>query len=145
MIKQFAEQFGFVRKDQVNENKDRSAGDKDFSPPCDVFDTADAYILHFSLPGAKKEDVGVNWDVDNNEVIVSGVVYRPGGEEVVKALALDELSVGLFERKIKLGSKEHPAAVDADSISARMEDGLLIVHIPKAQEEFVEVKKVDIE
>jgi HSP20 family protein len=119
-------------------------GEKSFTPPCDVFDTPAAFVLHFSLPGAKKEDVGVNWDADKSELSVAGVIYRPGDEEFLKALAMDEREVGVFERKVRLGNRTNPAQVDADSITAKMEDGVLIVTVPRA-EEFVEIKKVDIE
>lgn len=140
----FASQFG----DNENNNKDgnnNSTNPKDFSPPADVFDTEDAYIVHISLPGAKKEDVGVNWDADKSELSLAGVIYRPGDEDFLKTLALDERHVGVFDRKIRLGSRANPAQVDADAISARMDDGVLMVTIPKLDRDFVEVKKVDIE
>lgn len=136
----FASQFG--TDTNKSDNKDNN---KDFTPPADVFDTEDAYIVHISLPGAKKEDVGVNWDADKSELSVAGVIHRPGDEDFLKTLALDERQVGVFERKVRLGSRALPAQVDAEAISARMEDGILIVTIPKLDREYVEVKKVDIE
>lgn len=123
---------------------DKDGTSNDFVPAADIFDTPDAYVVHISLPGAKKEDVGVNWDADKSELNVAGVIYRPGNEEFLKTLALDERRVGVFERKVKLGSKAHPANVDSEAIGAKMEHGVLMVTIPK-NEEFVEVKKVDIE
>lgn len=122
-----------------------SKDNKDFTPPADIFDTEDAYVVHVSLPGAKKEDVGVNWDADKSELNVAGVIYRPGDEEFLKTLALDERKVGVFERKVKLGSKTNPAQVDADGISAKMEDGVLIITIPKLDHDIVEVRKVDVD
>ena len=133
-----------VPKDASTSKDATSANSKDFTPPADIFDTPDAYVVHISLPGAKKEDVGVNWDADKSELNVAGVIYRPGDEEFLKTLALDERKVGVFDRKVKLGSRENPANVDADGIGAKMEDGVLLVTIPKT-EEFVDVKKVDIE
>ncbi|KAL8861565.1 MAG: hypothetical protein Q9178_002089 [Gyalolechia marmorata] len=125
-------------------SKDGGAS-KDFAPPADVFDTEDAYIIHVSLPGAKKEDVGVNWDADKSELSVAGVIYRPGDEDFLKTLALDERQVGVFERKIRLGSRASPAVVEEEGMGAKMEDGVLIVTIPKRDSGYVEVKKVDIE
>ena len=113
--------------------------------------------LTFSIPrmptsctsrcrGRKKEDVGVNWDADRSELNVAGVIYRPGDEEFLKTLALDERKVGVFERKVRLGSRQAPAAqVESEGISARMEDGILMITIPKVDKDFVEVRKVDIE
>ncbi|KAL9117880.1 MAG: hypothetical protein Q9187_005580 [Circinaria calcarea] len=126
----------------TTENKDK---DFTFTPPCDVFDTEDAYIIHLSLPGAKKEDVGVNWDADKSELSVAGVIYRPGDEDLLKTLAMDERQVGVFERKVRLGSRARPAMVEADGIGARMEDGILIVRVPKVDAEYVDVRKVEIE
>jgi HSP20 family protein len=145
-LSQFLSQrFGFDVTDETEGNtKDKANNDKDFTPACDVFDTPEAYILHVSLPGAKKEDVGVNWDADKSEISVAGVVYRIGDEEMLKTLAMDEREVGVFERKVRLGSRANPAVVDSDAITAKMEDGVLVVRIPKT-EEFVEIKKVDIE
>lgn len=125
------------------DDKDKSA--EDFKPEADVFDTPEAYVVHISLAGAKKEDVGVNWDAEKSELIVAGVIYRPGDEEFIKNLALNERSIGAFERKIRLGSRANPAQVDVDSISAKMEDGVLAVHVPKLDAEYVEIKKVDVE
>ena len=144
-----SQRFGFdtspeTEGDTNTDTKDKAANDKDFTPPCDVFDTPDAYVVHLSLPGAKKEDVGVNWDADKSELSVAGVIYRIGDEEMLKTLAMDERQVGVFERKVRLGSRANPASVEVDAISARMEDGVLVVKVPKV-EEFVEVKKVDIE
>ena len=142
----FTAQFGPESDNKKDgNNNSNSTSPKDFSPPADVFDTEDAYIVHISLPGAKKEDVGVNWDADKSELSIAGVIYRPGDEDFLKTLALDERHVGVFERKIRLGSRANPAQVDADAISARMDDGVLMVTIPKLDREYVEVKKVDIE
>ena len=119
--------------------------DEDFSPEVDVFDTPEAFVIHVSLPGAKKEDVGVNWDAEKSELSLAGVIHRPGDEEFLKTLAMDERKVGAFERKVRLGSRANPAQVDVDGISARMEDGVLRVEVPKLDSGYVEIKKVDVE
>lgn len=124
------------------------AGDgenEDWKPESDVFDTESAYIVHVSLPGANKEDVGVNWDPEKSELNVAGVVHRPGNEEFLKTLAMDERKVGAFERKIRLGTRVNPAQVDVEGITAKLENGILVIEVPKLNGEYVEIKKVDIE
>ena len=116
-----------------------------FTPEIDLFDTAGAYVLHVALPGAKKEDVNVTWEHERSELMVSGIVHRPGDEKFLKTLAMDERKVGTFERKIRLGSRVHPAQVDAEGISAKMEDGVLRIGVPKMESGFVEVTQVDVE
>jgi HSP20 family protein len=130
-----------------NNDEESKAATKsdDFKPEADVFDTEDSYVIHINLPGAKKEDVGVNWDAEKSELNVAGVIYRPGDEEFLKTLALDERRVGAFERKVRLGSRANPAQVDIEGITAKLEDGVLRVTVPKMNGEFVEVRKVDVE
>jgi len=126
-------------------NGNRENDDGDFKPEVDVFDTESAYVVHLSLPGAKKEDISVSWDAEKSEVAIAGVVHRPGDEEFLKTLAMDERKVGAFERKVRLGSLANPAQVEVDGISAKLEEGILRVEIPKQDKDYVEVKMVDIE
>lgn len=119
-----------------------------FAPPVDTFNTETAYILHVSLPGAKKDDIGVNWNPDTGELTVSGVVHRPGDEAFLQKLHAAERKVGVFERKVTLppaGVLERGDDVDAGGITAKLEDGLLVVVVPKVEKEWTEVRKVDIE
>ncbi|KAM7187150.1 HSP20-like chaperone [Rhypophila sp. PSN 637] len=140
-------------EEQVTTEHDNDVDGGIFVPPVDIFNTANNWTLHVSVPGAKKEDVNVHWDADRSTLAISGLVYRPGDEEFLNTLVAAERRVGLFERKVQLpppggvsrdedGEKEE---VDADNITARMEDGILVVVVPKVEKEWTEVKKVDIE
>lgn len=119
-------------------------GENNFTPPVDVFATESAYILHIALPGAKKEDVGVNFDSDKGVLNVAGVVYRHGDEEFLKTLTQGERKVGVFDRSVKLPPAGEEDEVDGDAITAKLEDGILMVTVPKVEKEWTEVKKVDI-
>lgn len=135
----FASSFLDPKAEDKNENND-------FTPEADIFDTPTSFVIHVSLPGAKKEDVGVNWDIEKSELSIAGVIYRPGDEDFLKTLAMDERKVGPFERKVRLGTRANPAQIDADGITAKLEDGVLRVEVPKLGDNgFVEVRKVDIE
>lgn len=129
---------------QLNLGKDDELDAEQFSPPVDVFETPTAYHIHVSLPGAKKEDVGLNYHEAKSELTVAGVIYRPGDEEFLKTLAMGERKVGVFERKVRLGNERHPAEVDADGITAKLEDGVLRIELPRLEKDFVSVRKVDI-
>ncbi|KAL7932785.1 hypothetical protein V8C35DRAFT_306779 [Trichoderma chlorosporum] len=142
-------------------NANANAGNDDentFSPPVDIFNTPDAFILHTALPGAKKDDVGVTWNPHTRSLRIAGVVHRPGDEAFLQTLtAVRERRVGVFEREVKLppeGEAERRADreeadldvdVDGFGITARMEEGVLIVTVPKVEKEWMEVRKVDIE
>lgn len=143
-LNNLAEMFQSQLFGDENTGASRDKSD-DFTPEVDIFDTETAFVIHASLPGAKKEDVGVNWDAEKSELSIAGVIYRPGDEELLKTLALDERKVGAFERKVRLGSRANPAQVDVDGITAKMEDGVLRIEVPKLDSGYVEIKKVDIE
>ncbi|OAQ90831.1 HSP20-like chaperone [Purpureocillium lilacinum] len=138
----------------MNNNGDESSSSS-FSPPVDVFNTTVAYVVHVALPGARKEDLGVTWNPDRGTLDIAGVVHRPGDEFFLETLASAERRVGLFERSVALppaaaagdsnNAHREEAVVDADNITARMEDGVLVVVVPKIEKEWTEIRKVDIE
>ena len=122
-------------------------GDGSFQPAIDVFDTTEAYIIHASLPGAKKSDLDVSWKAQNNAISISGVIARPHevDEGMLNTMTTDERQVGLFEREIRLGDGKS-ADVDVDGIGAKLEDGVLRVVVPKLLlDGWTEVRKVGIE
>lgn len=130
---------------------DEKENDGSFTPPLDLFEQKDRWVLHIAVPGAKKEDVGVSWDADRSILSVSGVVHRPGDEEFLKGLKSGERSTGLFSRDVKLppaeGERKESSKdeVNAEAIEAKMEDGILVVTVPKIEKGWTEVKKVDIQ
>ena len=149
-LRNYADQSGFAPPQDgqrsgevpVPENEDEDG----FKPPIDVFSTEKDYVLHVALPGAKKEDVGVNWDAEKGVLILAGVVYRQGDEEFLKRLSKAERKVGVFERSVKLPPQEdEKEEVDGEGITAKLDDGVLVVVVPKVEKEWVELKRVDIE
>ncbi|KAM3507696.1 hypothetical protein MY11210_007034 [Beauveria gryllotalpidicola] len=139
--------------DNTTENHDDDDDDvESFSPPVDLFNTPRAYVLHVALPGAKREDVGVHWDPAHGTLSVTGVVHRPGDEAFLQALHSSERRVGVFCKKVvlpprDLGAREQQQLredVDADGIAAKLDDGVLVIMVPKVEKEWTEIRKVDI-
>jgi len=139
------------KADEKEQEKDAGgAFEEAFSPALDVFSTPTSYVLHVALPGAKKEDVGVNWDAERGEVSVAGVVYRAGDEAFLAGLRSAERRVGAFQRTIRLplrGEAERGVEVDGEDVAARLEDGVLVITVGKREREEKgrEVRKVNIE
>lgn len=142
-LREFVEQ---VSASAATDSPDSNSPDT-FTPPLDLFETDTEYVLHLALPGAKKEDVGVDWDAEKGELRAAGVVHRPGDEEFLRGLRTSERTVGVFERKVKLppGGDDKKEEVDGEGIVARMEDGVLVVRVPKVEKEWTEIRKIDIE
>lgn len=150
MARRAKEYFETLRAQMQSGGNAEETDNESFRPPLDMFNTANNWTLHLAVPGAKKEDIGVNWESRSSTLTVSGVVHRPGDEEFLGSMVSGERRVGLFERKIKLppaddSNDENKDEVDSDHISAKMEDGILVIVVPKLEKEWTDIKKVDIE
>lgn len=129
----------------MNEQPNEGA---DFVPPVDIFDTKTQYIVHVSLPGAKKDDLSIDYDASESALRLAGVIYRPGmTEDLHEALVVEERirEVGVFEREVRLGTQEAPADISVDEISAKLEEGVLVVILPKVVRQPMPKKKVVVE
>ncbi|CRG89390.1 hypothetical protein PISL3812_06426 [Talaromyces islandicus] len=116
----------------------------DFVPRADVFNTAAEYVVHVSLPGANKSDVSVDYDPEESTLRLSGVIHRPEfSEELHRAMVIEERNheVGVFGRNIPLGTREAPAVIDNENISAKFVDGILVVRLPKNQSKATQFQK----
>lgn len=123
-------------------DKTSSDNSVDFEPRSDVFDTPTSYVIHTSLPGAQKSDLGVEWDAENSTLRITGVVHRPGvDEQLLKHLAVDgrKREVGVFEKAVVLGTRRAPAGIVVEGIKAKMVDGVLVVTVPKREFERTEI------
>lgn len=91
-------------------------------PPIDVYETTDAFVLTAELPGVLESDVQVR--AADNAVTISGFRReRPAACEQYHRL---ERGQGEFARTFEL-----PVPIAADAISARLQDGVLMVSCPK--------------
>ena len=91
-------------------------------PPVDVHETSDAFVLTAELPGVLEADVKVQ--AADHAVTISGFRReRPAAFEQYHRL---ERGQGEFARTFEL-----PVPIAPDGISARLQDGVLIVSCPK--------------
>jgi HSP20 family protein len=130
-----------------DEQPKTNTNDGTFTPSIDLFSTPTSYILHTSLPGAKKPDLDITYNGTRNSITISGVITRPDvSENMMNCLIQDERrEVGMFEREIKL---EDGVKIDEEKIGAKLEDGVLRVIVPKILEEeegWESVRKVELE
>jgi len=97
------------------------------SPRVDIFETETELVAECEIPGVRsKEDIHI--DVANNVLNISGTIRRQ--QEVDSdSVHRRERYTGHFSRSVSL-----PVAVKADAIRASYRNGLLEVHMPKAQE-----------
>ena len=94
-----------------------------WSPPVDIEETDDAWIIEAEIPGAKRDDVNI--EAHDNEVEISGEIVEREREGIVRRRTR---RVGRFEFRVTL-----PGQIEAEQIDAGYNDGVLTVRVPKSE------------
>ncbi|MBE0431284.1 MAG: Hsp20/alpha crystallin family protein [Dehalococcoidia bacterium] len=101
-------------------------GDEVSGPVLDVYQTPNEIVVKAALPGVKPEDVNV--DITGDNLTIKGETKAE--QEVKKEDYLyRERRYGAFSRSVIL-----PGGLKSDKAEATMEDGVLTLSIPKAEE-----------
>ncbi|WP_295884413.1 Hsp20/alpha crystallin family protein [uncultured Thiohalocapsa sp.] len=93
------------------------------APSVDVIDRDDAVVVKAEIPGVRKEDVEIS--LTENTLTLRGE-SRHEDKQDEGSFHRREIRRGAFSRVITL-----PAAVDTDKATAKFEDGMLVVSMPK--------------
>lgn len=107
----------------MKDKKEEYASECSF--PMDVMADSDSFTIKALLPGVKPEDLDIQ--ILNETVTISGKV-QPEREEDANYL-LTELPGGKFYRVLTL-----PTQLNQQDVEAELQDGILTLSIPKAEE-----------
>ncbi|MFF4037667.1 Hsp20/alpha crystallin family protein [Streptomyces sp. NPDC001816] len=105
--------------------------------PMDAYQSGDAFVVHFDLPGVDPDTVDLN--VERNVLTVQA--ERPGPDAKEADLLVAERPHGVFSRQLFLGE-----SLDLEKISASYDAGVLTLHIPvteKAKPRRIEISRGD--
>lgn len=96
----------------------------EWMPVLDVVENANEYIVRLEIPGLHRENLDLN--------LTGQVLKITGKREAVteatnEAFLVKERVYGKFVRTIRL-----PAPIAENKVAANYENGMLIVHLPKA-------------
>ena len=105
-----------------------------WAPRADVFETGDALVARFELPGFSTDDLDIT--LEDGVLRVSGERSAEDVDEGTTYLRR-ELTYGRFSRALRIGD-----GYDADSVAASYENGVLEVRLPKLPE--VQPRKIEI-
>jgi HSP20 family protein len=103
-----------------------------YSPDVDIHASDDHVVFSVDLPGVGKGDVTIQVDETNTLVITGKNSCKEQGNAVIR-----QYTVGNFYRAFQLSDD-----YDKDKVSAKLENGLLVVAIPKREE--AKPKKIEI-
>lgn len=107
-----------------------------FTPAAEMEENHDAIELKLEIPGLEAKDVDVQ--VTAEAVAIKGE-RRQEVKTEEKGMTRSEFRYGAFQRVISL-----PARVKNDQVKAEYKDGILHLHLPKAEAEKNKVVKVNI-
>jgi HSP20 family protein len=103
-----------------------AAGSRAWYPAVDILESKDAYVLRAELPGMNKEDF--NLELKEGTLTLTGERKFTKPAEGVEYRTVERVN-GKFVRSFTL-----PETVKHDGIQATYKDGILEVHIPKAEQ-----------
>jgi HSP20 family protein len=95
-------------------------------PAMDLVEAEDHFVLKADLPGLAEDDVSI--EIHDNTLTISGE-RSAEHEQHERGWYRVERQFGRFSRSLTL-----PEGIDADSVSAAFEKGVLEVRIPKPEE-----------
>jgi HSP20 family protein len=93
-----------------------------WTPPVDLYETSDAFIVSAELPGLSREDIDIRFH--DGQLTLQGTRRKP--DVPCERYHRVERGHGSFQRRFSL-----PSAVRADDITAEFRDGVLTVTVPK--------------
>jgi HSP20 family protein len=111
----------FVRPSRSLENFGQAV-----APALDVYQTPSEIVVKATMPGVKPEDVNI--DITGDTLTIKG--ERKAEQEIKREDYLyQERRYGALSRSVVL-----PAGLKSDKTEATMEDGVLTLIVPKAEE-----------
>jgi HSP20 family protein len=95
-----------------------------WSPPVDIEEQDNAYVIEAEAPGVKKDDVNI--ELISNELMITGEIKEREREGILRKRTR---RIGRFEYRVRL-----PEQVDANNVEASLKDGVLSVRVPKREQ-----------
>jgi HSP20 family protein len=109
----------------------------DWSPSADISESEQEYLIRAELPAVKKEDVQVTYH--DGLITIKGERKQQTDDKTEKVHRVETFH-GTFERRFSL-----PENVKSDAIRCESKDGVLTVHIPKAETRKQEPKQITVQ
>lgn len=120
-----AQELAVRDKQELVSKDERTVPGRYYVPDADVFETDQALCVVLEMPGVEKKDLTVGLEND--------ILRADGRIDFSKYQGMQplytEYNVGHYTRSFALSSK-----IDQGGIGAQLEDGVLILTLPKAKE-----------
>ena len=99
-----------------------------WTPPVDLYETAQEFMLTAELPGLTRDQIEIH--AEDSRIVIRGARRAEAGCDIpCEQYHRVERGHGRFSRAFSL-----PEAIDVESVSADLKDGILTVTIPKLRD-----------
>lgn len=112
-------------KKELAEKEEKTVPARYYVPYTDIFETADALTVVMEVPGVEKNRLDIK--IEQGVLQVEGRIDFDNYADMQPVYT--EYNVGHYSRRFSLSSE-----LDQDRISAQMDDGVLTLKLPKAEE-----------
>lgn len=106
-------------------------------PPVNITETAEGYQVELAVPGFEKADFNVKLD---DKILTISTEKKESNAAADQKMIRKEFSYKSFKRSFTLDDK-----IDAENISAKYENGILILELPKKENLKAAVKDINIQ
>jgi HSP20 family protein len=96
-----------------------------YIPETDIYEKEDAILIRCDMPGVAEGEVDIRLDNTELEITATQSIRNPEDMDLLIA----EYSTGIFRRKFSI-----PQLIDREKIRARLENGVLDIELPKAEQ-----------
>lgn len=124
---------GTLQKDSHPQAAQAPARQEYVNPEVNIYETPEGYMLEAEMPGVNKD--GLEITLEGNELTILG---HRRGEQMPGEAIFQERTQASFRRVFELDP-----AIDTARISAKMEQGVLRLTLPKSEE--VKPRRISVE
>lgn len=119
-----SQELAVREKQELAQQEEKTIPGRYYTPAADIFETDEALTLLLEMPGVGKDSVDVQ--IENDVLRVEGKIDYSAYKEVEPVYT--EYNVGHYMRAFTLSNK-----IDREAITARVEDGVLTLTLPKSK------------
>ena len=129
--------LGQMHPSRMGHHPPAEGGKSSWLPSTDISESEKEYTIRTALPAVKKEDLHIT--LDNRMLTIKGERKQQQTDKSEKFHRVESF-YGSFERSFAL-----PENVNEDAITSESRDGVLTIHIPKAQKQQAKPKEVSVQ
>lgn len=120
-----AKELESPQKKELKGKEEKTQPGKFYVPSTDIYETDEALVVVMDMPGVEKKNVDIR--LEKNVLSVEGQVDLSKYENLKPVYT--EYNVGHFTRSFSVSNE-----IDSADISAKMENGVLTLNLPKSKE-----------